>query len=192
MVASSYVLGWVAAEVAGGAVEVRVSDDAEAVEDAALAVVVGGGFQDEAEAAAARRDGLTVTILDEVDAPPGRPRVWLDPRLMDEVVVAVTEAVASTVDDGEAAAARLRGAELEEQVGLLDADMEDALAACDRTRPLAAPVGAAPLLHRFGLVAAPSGTPADLDLLDDRPDEGDYLDAMRRNLDALRAALGCA
>lgn len=108
------------------------------VEDAPLVFVMGRGFQPALEAAARRRDGPTVTILDELDvtrtAPAALrddPHVWLDPVAYREVVGVVADALARLDRDradGYRRRARAFGASLER----LDRRYREGLRRCER------------------------------------------------------------
>jgi len=106
VVASFYPLAWAAQEVGGHRVEVTdltpsgaephdlelTTDDRDAIEDADLVIVLGGGFQPAVEQAAEQRDGPTLTIIEELPATDRArarddPHIWLDPVLMKLAVV---------------------------------------------------------------------------------------------------------
>lgn len=70
-------------------------DQVDAIQDAALVVLMGDGFQPALEDAAARRDGPTLEVLDVLDAGgKSDPHVWLDPVRYGEIVDAVAQALA--------------------------------------------------------------------------------------------------
>lgn len=107
------------------------TDEADRIEDADLVVLLGDGFQPALEAAAERRDGPTVQILDRLGAGgDGDPHVWLAPRSMIEVLRIVTRAmVAAFPDDrrlleerGRAYEQELRGLEDRYAAGLEDCE----------------------------------------------------------------------
>jgi zinc transport system substrate-binding protein len=203
------------------------ADDAIAIEDADLAIVMGGGFQPAIEEAAARRDGPTLVVLDEIGGPSKDPHVWLDPVLMRDVV----EAIARSMDVAVGLYA--------EEVTRLHQEYEAGLARCERRVIVTAHDAFGRLAARYDLEqvaiagVSPDAEPdprhlaelADLvrekgittifteelvspvvaqalaretgvrtDVLDPIETlEGDntYLLQMSRNLEALRAALGC-
>lgn len=65
------------------------TDHLDAILDADLAVVLGGGFQPAVEDVAADRDGPTVVVLDELGFDVEDPHVWLDPTAMARIVEVV-------------------------------------------------------------------------------------------------------
>ncbi|MBM3673444.1 MAG: zinc ABC transporter substrate-binding protein [Actinobacteria bacterium] len=108
-------------------------DQVDRIQDAAVVLVMGDGFQPAVEAAAAARDGQTVELLAEV-APPGGaadPHVWLDPVVYARVVDAVAEALSTADPDGaEEYAARAR--RLADEIATVDREYAAGLARCDR------------------------------------------------------------
>ena len=113
VVASFYPLAWAAREVGGDAVRVTdltppgsephdlelSPDDRDAIEDADLVIVLGGGFQPAVEEAAEQRDGKTLSVIDEYFTGAARrrarkdPHVWLDLRVMLGITGLVGEAL---------------------------------------------------------------------------------------------------
>ena len=108
--------------------------------DADLAVVLGGGFQPEVEAAAARRAGPTVDVLAGLALPdrpgdaagPVDPHVWLDPTIMGSIVTLVADALAEVVVE-EAEPIAARADEMVEDDVELDAQIGQVLKTCTRT-----------------------------------------------------------
>jgi zinc transport system substrate-binding protein len=149
VIASFFPLAEAARAVAGRLVEVRDltpggtephdleldTDDRDAIEDAALVVVMGGGFQPGPEEAASQRDGPTLAVLDELGVDRDRaerdPHVWLDPVLMARLVDEVTAAL-ERVDPAHTRTYRRRGAEYVDALGALDAEYRAGLVECDR------------------------------------------------------------
>lgn len=56
------------------------------IEDADVALVMGGGFQPSLETAAKRSRGTTVRVLDSLGIDPRDPHVWLDPTIYSRIV----------------------------------------------------------------------------------------------------------
>lgn len=116
------------------------SRQVDQIEDAAVVLFLGGGFQPALEKAAGRAKGTKVDVLSGLsDLRPGAgddklevdPHVWLDPTLLKTIVGEVAGAL-STADPGNRATyesnARAYGQELDE----LDAAFTAGLATCDR------------------------------------------------------------
>lgn len=164
VVASFYPLAWVAERVGGQRVRVDnltpagaephglelTPDQRDAIEDAALAVVLGHGFQPAVEDAAADRDGPTVRVLSELDLPTDDPHVWLDPVLMADVVGAVAAALAK-VDPRHAGEYRANATAVRDDLAALDADFTAGLAACERDLVVTAHDAFGYLTKRYGL-----------------------------------------
>src|SRR5688572_26003139 len=141
VVASFYPLAWAAKEVVGGS-EVKVTDltppgsephdlelttdDRDAIEDADLVIVLGGGFQPAVEEAAKQRDGRTLVVVDELPRADRRhakrdPHFWLDPSTLQKAGNLVAQEL------------RRGGApRLDEELGALDEEYRDGLARCER------------------------------------------------------------
>ena len=112
--------------------DVELSPDQVAdLEDAAVVVVVGGGFQPAVEDVADRTGGEVVSVLDQLEVEGDDPHVWLDPVLMQEVVDAVTAALEAADPDG-AEEYRRNGAALAGELDALDRRYTDRLASCER------------------------------------------------------------
>lgn len=111
----------------------------EEILEADVAVVLGKGFQPGVEAAAARRDGATLSVLESLDLPdrpdgvdgPIDPHVWLDPTIMGSIVTALADAVATVVPD-ERDGILDRAANIVEENVRLDAQLRIGLADCTR------------------------------------------------------------
>jgi len=105
----------------------------EEVLDADLALVVGRGFQEDVERAAAARDGETLVVFDALDLPtrPEGGHVWLDPTLMGSIATAVGEAL-SAIDPEAASDHARRAEEVVEEVVALDAQLRTGLESCER------------------------------------------------------------
>jgi zinc transport system substrate-binding protein len=102
----------------------------DAVEDAAGVFVLGNGFQPAVEAAATRRDGVTLEVLDRLGAGVADdPHVWLDPRRMVDVVEEVAGALGDARPKARAGFAR-RAAAVAATLAALDRRYRDGLADC--------------------------------------------------------------
>jgi zinc transport system substrate-binding protein len=125
------------------------SDEVDAILDADLVVMMGGGFQPGLEDVAADRDGATIAVLDELDAS-NDPHVWLDPGNMIKIVGLVADGLAQVDPDGagtyEAAAAAYIT-----QLASLDTEMEAGLATCERDEIVTAHEAFGWLAKRYGL-----------------------------------------
>ncbi|MCL4293278.1 MAG: zinc ABC transporter substrate-binding protein [Acidimicrobiia bacterium] len=179
VVAAFYPLAEAVRQVGGGRVAVRdltpvggephdlelTPRDVDRIEDATLVVVLGGGFQPAVDAAARRRRGPTLVVLDALDARAGRgaseahgsgrlragdPHVWLDPVLMQDVVRAVGERLAR-VDPGYAARYRSGSAAYVRRLAALDARFRSGLARCERRTIVTSHDAFGYLAHRYGL-----------------------------------------
>lgn len=159
VVASFYPLAEAARQVGGDEVAVAdltpsgtephdlelTPDQVADVEDASLAVVLGGGFQPAVEEVAERREGPTVVVLtgDEVD-----PHVWLDPARMKAIVEEVRDALLELDPGGPYRVnAKAYSVELDE----LDAEFEAGLANCERDLLVSAHEAFGALAERYGL-----------------------------------------
>lgn len=148
VVVSVYPVAWAAERVGGSRVAVEnltppgaephdlelTTDQRDAVEDAAVAFVLGKGFQPAVEDAADQRDGPTVTLLDRKAIGRGArtdPHVWLDPARMIAVVDAVRRALVDASPEDRAAFRRRAAATIEE-LDELDERYRDGLADCAR------------------------------------------------------------
>jgi zinc transport system substrate-binding protein len=164
VVAAFYPLAWAAEQVGGGRVRVAnltpagaephdlelTPDQRDAIEDAALVVVLGDGFQPAVEDAAADRDGRTVRMLSELDLATDDPHVWLDPVLMADVVGEVATAL-TKADRRHAAEYRANAAEVLADLAALDAEFATGLADCERDVVVTAHDAFGHLTKRYGL-----------------------------------------
>lgn len=108
--------------------------------DADLAIVMGNGFQRDAERAASSRKEATLAVLDELGLPdrpdasagPPDPHVWLDPRIMGSIVTMIGDAIADLVPK-EASAIHGRAEKVVEEDVRIDAQLEQGLESCSRT-----------------------------------------------------------
>jgi zinc transport system substrate-binding protein len=162
--AAFYPLAWAAEQVGGGRVRVAnltpagaephdlelTPDQRDAIEDAALVVVLGDGFQPAVEDAAADRDGPTVRVLSELDLAIDDPHVWLDPVLMADVVGEVATALAKT-DRRHAAEYRTNAADVRADLVALDAEFATGLTDCERDLVVTAHDAFGYLTKRYGL-----------------------------------------
>jgi zinc transport system substrate-binding protein len=144
VVAAAYPLAWAAHQVGGRRVAVQNLTPAgaephdlelstaqrDAVEDADVVLVLGEGFQPAVEAAASRRDGITVAVLERLRLGAAHdPPVWLDPRLMIDIVDEVADALRTAHPGARAAFAR-RAAATNDTLAALDRRYRDGLADC--------------------------------------------------------------
>jgi zinc transport system substrate-binding protein len=162
--AAFYPLAWAAEQVGGGRVRVAnltpagaephdlelTPDQRDAIEDAALVVVLGDGFQPAVEDAAADRDGPTVRVLSELDLAIDDPHVWLDPVLMADVVGEVATALAKT-DRRHAAEYQTNAADVRADLVALDAEFATGLTDCERDLVVTAHDAFGYLTKRYGL-----------------------------------------
>jgi zinc transport system substrate-binding protein len=136
------------------------SGQVDRIEDAALVIVLGRGFQPAIEKAAARAKGATVEILPELQgvlpAPAGEselevdPHVWLDPTLFKAVVVRVAAALA-TADPANRTAYEANAAAYSRELDELDAAFRTGLATCDRRTLVTSHAAFGYLAARYGL-----------------------------------------
>lgn len=129
-------------------------DEVDLILDADLLLYLGGGFQPGVEELAARRDGISVDLLDGVDTIGGGeevdPHLWLDPlryaRLVERVGGALGEA------DPESRERYASEAEAyAEEVRALDERFEARLAACERDLLVVSHAAFGYLAERYGL-----------------------------------------
>ncbi len=117
------------------------SRQVDRIEDAAVVVFLGRGFQPALEKAAERAKGAKVDLLSEVGsllpAPEGDddleidPHVWLDPTLFKAMVVRVASAL-SEADPPNRSTYEANAADYSRELDDLDASFRQGLAQCDR------------------------------------------------------------
>jgi zinc transport system substrate-binding protein len=155
-------------------------DQVDEILDADVAIVMGNGFQPAAEDTADDRDAVTVFVFDELPIDAGGrvvedehedeggeeesdeahgdealdPHVWLDPVLMGETVLAVTDALVEA-DPDHAAGYERRARALERRIERLDAEYTAGLADCERDIVVTSHDAFARLAARYGLVVEP-------------------------------------
>jgi zinc transport system substrate-binding protein len=150
-------------------------DQVDELLDADVAVVMGNGFQPAVEETAEDRDGETVMVLgalpidaegkvvEEEEDGEGEPtteedvldpHVWLDPVLMGEMTVAVTDALIEA-DPDNAGVYERRARDLEHQLDDLDAEFEAGLADCERDTIVTAHDAFGYLADRYALAQEP-------------------------------------
>ena len=122
--------------------------------DARLRVVMGGGFQPAVEAAAARRPGPTVAVLDLPGLGGNDPHVWLDPVLMQRTVRLLAKEVGRAFPADRAAIGR-REAALIRDLAALDSAYRNGLATCERRMIVTAHDAFGRLTQRYGLRSEP-------------------------------------
>ena len=175
IVAGFYPLAEAAAEIGGDRVEVvnltppgseahdveLTTAQVDAVLDADLVLMLGGGFQPALEAAVERREGRTLDLLsalgesaadeghvDEEAPDPGEsedhahehgeddgesdPHVWLDPRKFGEMVAEIGRALEDSVAPSERSEVQARAAAFAERIHTLDLEFEAGLKRCER------------------------------------------------------------
>jgi zinc transport system substrate-binding protein len=172
VVASFYPLAFLAEEVGGAGVDVAnltptgaephdielTPDQVDEILDADVALVMGEDFQPAIEEAVEDRDGPTVLVLDELpidgEDPARDPHVWLDPVLMGEMTVAITDALIEA-DPDHADAYERRARALERRLDVLHAKFEDGLSDCDRDTIVTAHDAFGYLADRYALAQEP-------------------------------------
>jgi zinc transport system substrate-binding protein len=110
------------------------------VRDAALAIVVGGGFQADLESVATARSGPTLDLLRQLRLPPRPdgasepvdPHVWLDPTIMGSITTAISTALGRVVPARASTFARRAHDAVEDDVQL-DAQLAAGLRSCRQT-----------------------------------------------------------
>ena len=175
IVASFYPLFEAAQRVGGDRVQVRNltpagsephdlelnSTQVDRIEDAAVVLFLGQGFQPALEKAAERAKGMKVDILDELGnllpAPAGDdqldidPHVWLDPRLFKAIVTRVAGAL-SAADPANRATYEANAAAYGRELDDLDAAFVEGLRACERRVVVTSHAAFGYLTGRYGLV----------------------------------------
>jgi zinc transport system substrate-binding protein len=111
-------------------------DQVDAIQDAALVVTMGDGFQPAVEHAADEREGPTVALLDTralraVAARGNDPHVWLDPVAYGDLVGAVESALARVDPAGKDGFAR-RAARFRSEIDAVGASYAAGLRSCTR------------------------------------------------------------
>ncbi|HEV2760144.1 MAG TPA: zinc ABC transporter substrate-binding protein [Acidimicrobiales bacterium] len=175
VVASFYPLFEAAQRVGGDRVQVRNltpagsephdlelnSTQVDRIEDAAVVLFLGQGFQPALEEAAGRARGMKVDILDELGdllpAPAGDdqldvdPHVWLDPKLFKAIVTKVADAL-STADPANRGTYEANAAAYSRELDELDAAFVEGLSACERRVVVTSHSAFGYLTARYGLV----------------------------------------
>jgi zinc transport system substrate-binding protein len=137
------------------------SREVDQVLDADLLLYLGSGFQPAVEELAARREGVSVDLLeglplhagaahDEGEEGEADPHVWLDPVLMAQVVDGIATAL-SQVDPAGADEYAGRAEGFVAEIQQLDQEFEEALASCDRRLLVTAHDAFGHLAARYGL-----------------------------------------
>lgn len=129
------------------------SDDVDAVLDADVVLLMGGGFQPAVEDVADDRDD-TVLVLDEVAADGADPHVWLDPWNMARIVELAGKALAAVDPDGAEEFASNAAAYILE-LDRLDVDLAAGLAECETRTIVTAHAAFGALAARYDLVQEP-------------------------------------
>lgn len=136
------------------------SRQVDQIEDAAVVLLLGRGFQPALEKAAARATGVKVDLLDDLGtllpAPSGDdeleidPHVWLDPSLFKAIVAKVADAVA-TADPANRATYEANGAAYARELDDLDSEFAQGLRSCDRRVVVTSHAAFGYLTGRYGL-----------------------------------------
>lgn len=174
VVASFYPLFEAAQRVGGDRVQVRNltpagsephdlelnSSQVDSVEDAAVVLFLGQGFQPALEKAADRAKGMKVDILEDLGsllpAPEGDddleidPHVWLDPQLFKAVVARVADALAAA-DPANRATYEANATAYSRELDELDAAFVEGLSSCDRRVVVTSHAAFGYLTNRYGL-----------------------------------------
>ena len=176
VVAAFYPLAFAAERIGGGRVVVRdltpkgaephdlepTADQVNAIEDDALVVVMGRGFQPSVEKAADKRKKPTVRVLDAVVREGGNvaadgggavgidPHVWLDPVRMKQVVSAILWGMIQADPDGRASYTANATA-LEVDLDQLDRDFATGLKTCASKEIVTSHEAFGHLATRYGL-----------------------------------------
>ncbi len=175
VVAAFYPLFEAAQRVGGDRVQVRnltpagsephdlelSSRQVDQIEDAAVVLFLGQGFQPALEKAVDRAKGMKVDILGQLGnllpAPAGDdqldvdPHVWLDPRLFKAIVSSVADAL-STADPANRATYEANAAAYGRELDDLDAAFVQGLSSCDRRAVVTSHAAFGYLTARYGLV----------------------------------------
>jgi len=136
------------------------SRQVDRIEDAAVVLFFGQGFQPALEKAAGRAKGTKVDLLSEADsllkAPPGDdklevdPHVWLDPSLLKAMVSKVATAL-SAADPANRADFEANAAAYSRELDGLDDAFRQGLAKCDRRVLVTSHAAFGYLARRYGL-----------------------------------------
>jgi zinc transport system substrate-binding protein len=155
VVAAFFPLAEAARQVGGAGVDVRdltppgvephdlelTTREVDAILDADLVIVLGGGFQPAVEDVAEDRDGPTLDVFDALDLDGDDPHVWLDPTVM----ARIADAIATELDGDASSFTR--------ELGALDDRYRETLAPCRGAQLVAAHDAFGRLADRYGLVA---------------------------------------
>ena len=153
VVAGFYPLAWAAEQVAGPEYEVvnltpagaephdleLSPQDVTQIEDAALVVLVGGGFQPALEDAVAARTGPSLDVLPA--AAERDPHVWLDPLRFARIVSEIAGRLRAGTETGDVV----------ERVTVLDPEYRRGLARCERRTFVTTHAAFGHLADRYGL-----------------------------------------
>jgi zinc transport system substrate-binding protein len=174
VIAAFYPLFEAAQRVGGDRVQVRnltpagsephdlelTSRQVDRIEDAAVVLLLGRGFQPAIEKATGRAKGTTVDVLSGLDglrpAPPGDddldvdPHVWLDPMLFKGIVARVATAL-SDVDPANRATYEANAAAYSRELDQLDAAFVAGLGTCARRVLVTSHAAFGYLAGRYGL-----------------------------------------
>jgi len=150
VVASLYPLAWAARQIAPAALVTDLTPKGGephdlqltarqrlAIDDASVVLIMGEGFQPEVERAAKDSNRRVVELLDGISVLPSTeselradPHIWLDPKLMRDVVLKIAATFAD-VDDRDREVYLKRGNELGRSLEALDRDYRQTLSMCE-------------------------------------------------------------
>ncbi len=126
------------------------TEQVDAIQDARLVVVLGGGFQPAIEKAARQRDGTTLTVLARAGAHGSDPHVWLDPVRMAGIVTDVGQTLAE-VDPAGRAVYEQHSAAYRARLVQLDVRYRAGLARCARRTIVTGHAAFGYLARRYGV-----------------------------------------
>jgi zinc transport system substrate-binding protein len=169
VVASFFPLAEAAREIGGPEVSVRnltppgaephdlelTPDDRDALDDADLVIVLGGGFQPSIEDATDQRDGATLDLVDHLPAKDRAhartdPHLWLDPVQMRRIAKQIERSLARA-DPKHAQELAGRARAFDAELVALDADYRTGLAHCARSLIVTSHEAFGWLARRYGL-----------------------------------------
>lgn len=175
VVAAFYPLAFAAERIGGDRVHVRdltpkgaephdlepTATQVDALDDAALVIVMGRGFQPSVEKATAKRSKATVRVLDVVVQERGDvadeggksgidPHIWLDPVLMKQIATAVLGGLVDADPAGKATYTKNASALYSDLDGL-DGDYRSGLTSCARKEIVTSHEAFGRMAARYGL-----------------------------------------
>lgn len=137
--------------------EIELSpDDVDAMEDAAVILYLGQGFQPGVQEVAERAEGEAIDLLEGQDLMPavedggGDPHVWLDPGRMLGIIDKVEEAL-SRADPERSSELRENAEDYRAEIQELDSDYRAGLSKCERDVIVTSHAAFGYLAERFGI-----------------------------------------